>query len=366
MGRNRKDMRRNKVSVLFSVIAIVLLAAGIGATKLFWGWLHPDEPTDVSNSETLRNVGLLIGGALAFVFAGWRAWVAERQANAAQAQVDTAQDQAATAQQTLLNEQYQRSAEMLGDDGLSVRMGGIYALGRLAEEHPVDYHLQVMQLLCAFVRNPTNFKAPVSVSQALLYEDVPRLRDDIQAAVTAIGTRSQIGRQLEWDNAFTLDLNGSYLVSADMRGAAFERADLRKTTLAYGDLGGAGLSRVTLTDADMQYAELSGAKLEYCDMVNVRLYGAIAQYTNFSGANLTGSVLVEADLRGSDFSEARCFGIALNDADISGTDFRRQSEKGSTDSSVVSNIYTGPTNQQLEQARWDLEDPPLRSAFIVG
>ena len=154
-----------------------------------------------------------------------------------------------------------------------------------------------MQLLCAFVRNPTNFKAPVSISQDLLYEDVPRLRDDIQAAVTAIGTRSQIGRQLEWDNAFTLDLNGSYLVRADMRGAAFERADLRKTTLAYGNLGGAGLRRVTLNDADMQYAELSGAKLEYCDMVNVRLYGTIAQDTNFSGANLTGSVLVEADLR---------------------------------------------------------------------
>ena len=43
---------------------------------------------------------------------------------------------------------------MLGNDVLSVRLGGIYALEHLAREHPDQYHLQIVKLLCAFVRNP--------------------------------------------------------------------------------------------------------------------------------------------------------------------------------------------------------------------
>ena len=48
----------------------------------------------------------------------------------------TADRQADTAQQSLLNERYQKGAEMLGNSALAVRMGGIYALQRLAEDHP--------------------------------------------------------------------------------------------------------------------------------------------------------------------------------------------------------------------------------------
>ena len=44
---------------------------------------------------------------------------------------------------------------MLGSEVLSVRLGGIYALQRLAEEEPKQYHVQIMRLFCAFVRNPT-------------------------------------------------------------------------------------------------------------------------------------------------------------------------------------------------------------------
>ena len=119
----------------FSLSAVVVLSVGLRLIWWQWDWLHAEGSTTVSNSETLRNVGLLLGGALAFVFAGWRAWVAERQASAAQAQAATAQAQAdiaqqqvETAQQGLLNERYQRGAEMLGSPVLSVRLGGIYAL----------------------------------------------------------------------------------------------------------------------------------------------------------------------------------------------------------------------------------------------
>ena len=62
------------------VLAIGVLLFGVVLTVSFWDWLRPEGSATVSNSETLRNVGLLVGGALAFVFAGWRAWLAEQEA----------------------------------------------------------------------------------------------------------------------------------------------------------------------------------------------------------------------------------------------------------------------------------------------
>ena len=186
-------------SLWFGILAVLLLVAGIAASMKWWGWLHPEEPTTVSNSETLRNVGLLIGGVLAFVFAGWRAWVAERQANAAQTQANMALDQAATAQQGLLNERYQKGAEMLGSEVLTVRLGGIYALQGLAAEHPEQYHIQIMRLFCAFVRNPTG----VMEGHFAGYDDdgqpIRGIRDDVQAVMHAIGSRTDADIALERD-----------------------------------------------------------------------------------------------------------------------------------------------------------------------
>ena len=104
---------------------------------MFWEWLSGGE----SGSTTIRNIALVAAGLIALPLAIWRGVVANRQAN--------------TAQQGLLNERYQKGAEMLGNGVLSVRLGGIYALQRLAEESPGQYHIQIMRLFCAFVRSPT-------------------------------------------------------------------------------------------------------------------------------------------------------------------------------------------------------------------
>ena len=143
------------------VAAVAVVAAGVGFTAWQWDWLHGSD-TETTASTTLRNMGLLIAGGLAIVFAAWRGWVAERQSDTARRQADTSQGQADTAYRGLLNERYQRGAEMLGSEVLSVRMAGIYALQRLAEEHPEQYHIQVMQLLCAFVVQTSNSNSTAS------------------------------------------------------------------------------------------------------------------------------------------------------------------------------------------------------------
>ena len=95
---------------------VAIFGIGLVLSWLYWSDLHG--VNDV-RSTTIRNLGLVIGGTMAMVLAIWRSIVAERQAE--------------TAQGSLHNERYQKGAEMLGSVVLAVRLGGIYALQRLAQ-----------------------------------------------------------------------------------------------------------------------------------------------------------------------------------------------------------------------------------------
>lgn len=119
-----------------TLVALVLLIVVIAI------WVV--SPADLT---LIRDYGLLIAATIAFPLGFWRSRVAERQA-------DATRRQANTAQQSLLSERYRQGAEMLGHDLMSVRLGGIYTLDRLANDYPDEYHILVMQISCAFVRHP--------------------------------------------------------------------------------------------------------------------------------------------------------------------------------------------------------------------
>ena len=105
--------------ILVMLIALILLIAVVAI------WI-----VSSAGLEAIRDYGLLIAAIFAFPLGFWRSRVAELQADAAQ--------------QTLLNERYQRGAEMLGSEVLGVRLAGIYALESLAKEHPRQYHIQIV------------------------------------------------------------------------------------------------------------------------------------------------------------------------------------------------------------------------------
>ena len=96
--------------------------------------------------------------------------------------------QSKNAERSLLNERYQRAADMLGSDVLAVRLGGIYALRRLASEYPYQYHVPVMELFCAYAVYPTD--AGNIVVRLFGRQTVNRLRRDVQSVMEAIGSRT--------------------------------------------------------------------------------------------------------------------------------------------------------------------------------
>ena len=164
--RSRWDwIVRNKFLTCVVVFAVGLLVFGVVMVCRHWGWIVTE-----SGSTILRNLGLVIGGLIAIGFGIWRGVVADRQAKASQ-------DQAKTSQRGLLNERYQKGAEMLGSEVLAVRLGGIYALQHLAEEEPELYHVPIMRLFCAFMRNLPDYTDKTATTSPLteIYEkEIPQ------------------------------------------------------------------------------------------------------------------------------------------------------------------------------------------------
>ena len=290
--RNAWDKRPRGQSLVITVLIVAAIAvAGVITVWWQWEWLHASEPNTwlpsswewlgsreedgrAYNGDILRNVGFIVAGVVALVFAFWRARVAGRQA-------DAAQEQTATSQQSLLNERYQRGAEMLGSDVLSVRLGGIYALQRLAEVNPEQYHIQIMRLFCAFVRKPPQDGEP---SKSVEF------RPDVQDVISAIGKRSDAGQRLEVEAGFRLDLSRAHLDHVNMAELNFARVYLLSAHLSGGRLLGANLSGADLSIANLSDASLIGADLSGAYLMRANLSGA-----NLAGADFTGAYLTEAN-----------------------------------------------------------------------
>ena len=295
----------------------------------FWEALHGDE---VSVSTTIRNLGLVVGGAEAMLLATWRSIVARRQAAATQRQADSAQ-------QVLLNERYQKAAEMLGNASLPVRLAGIYALRRLAEEHPEQYHVLVIELFCAFARNPTYDKRITHSPEPLADpdEEVHTLRADVQDVMRAIGSRGTVGISLEPDPE---DEHLLYLRDANLRHLQARDANL----------SGAWLTDANLSRARLPSVDLSGAVLRNTDLSDARLRQANLSRSDLRGANLQGTNLSAALLWGSDLSGAILRNANLSGADLYGTTLH---------SASCSMPVRGLTQAQLDAASAELQNPPL-------
>ena len=370
-------MRRIKIlpsSTAFwlSLVAMVLVFSVL-LPAVGWDWLRSGTSGNggESNSTTIRNVGFLVAGVLALVFAVWRGVLAQRQA-------ETAQRQSETSQQGLRNERYQKGAEMLGSEVLSVRMGGIYALQRLAGEQSREYHCQIMGLLCSFVRHPTRDDAVALRSdgtRARNDEQSGHIREDVQAVMELIAQRSEAAIALEEESTFVLDLRGADLRGLHLWGAKFGKAILDRARLEGANLTDADLSQSSLEGADFSRCEiimanLSGARMDRAVLIDAMLMDADLSRTSMwdtdlSGARLLSANLSEAMLLGTNFSRAHLMGIDLSGTDLpgvnlTGTFFANPTTDDSVDGMLITSDapVLGLTQSQLNGAKAEPNNLP--------
>ena len=286
-----------------ALLAGLSLAAVVTVSAVYW-----------HETEQIRNVGLVVAAIIALPVAIWRSRVADQQAD--------------IAQQSVLNERYQKSAEMLGSTVLSVRIGGIVALERLALEHPAQYHAEVMKLLFAFIRQP--IEDPQARPVPML--DMRGARPDVQAAVDAVRTCRALNRAVEANSIRSLDL----------RGADLQKADLDSINLSIvpaTEVRAFAIGSISIPDnrAVLSHADLSGAKLIHATMPH-----CLCDETEFADADLSG-----ADLAGAVFLNSNLRDAILLGANLSGAEFYEKPPGA-----------MGLTQRQLDEARADPDAPP--------
>ena len=231
-----------------------------GEDLSFWEqWRGED-----SLGAAVRNIALILGSIVALGLAVWRSYVAQQQLN--------------YQQRSLLNDRYQRAAEMLGNEAMPVRLGGIDALTRLAEEQPQNYHVQVMSLFCAFVRHPP---------RPSMAADDGNVTEDVRAILRSMQWRNSTLVKIEKEADYRINLRGALLYGANLKGAIMSKAllsgtDLTRANLISAKLDGANLDGANLTEAQLGLANFRDARL-----------GA-----DLSRADLTGAILEGAVLRG--------------------------------------------------------------------
>jgi hypothetical protein len=149
------------------------------------------------------------------------------------------------AQEGQLTERFTRAIEQLGSEKLEVRLGGIYALERIARDSPKD-HWTIMEVLTAFVRERAPWLDDQPSSPGT---EPPPLRTDIQAILTVLGRRMRThGKGEALPLALDLsrtDLRGANLGDAHLEGAILGGAHLEGVDL----LGVAGFTREQLAEA---------------------------------------------------------------------------------------------------------------------
>jgi uncharacterized protein YjbI with pentapeptide repeats len=366
----------------------------VAVTVVFLLWKLPewqaDRATDITapkdrvnlENELRRTLATVIAGAFV-LFSGFIAWRNMR----------LLQEGQITAREGQITERFTRAIEQLGathDDGsprLEVRLGGIYALERIARESDVD-HGPVMEILTAYVREHTR-SSPQTLSngesgadpqtqrgetgtprmgvQAIVemidrrigaagspgdkarnQSDPPeqQIRVDVQAVMTVIGRRTRtfgLGETQILDLA-GVQLQGVYLDTAKLRFANFLGANLSGARFMESDLRGAGLWEADLSETSFYLSDLSRAIL-----VRANCRKAIFWKADLSGANLR-----EVDFSAADLREANFSGAELAEAHLEGADL--------TDSTGLETAYvhgaTWDQNTRFPRGWSDGKPPP--------
>jgi uncharacterized protein YjbI with pentapeptide repeats len=252
------------------------------------------------------------GGLLLFV----TAYVSLQTLKATQRNVLVAEEKQVT-------ERFTQAINQLGNEGnITIRLGGIYALERIARDSEKD-HWPIMEVLTSFIQEKS-VQLDIRQTKKLLSTNteqvenspLPKITKDVQAALTVIGRRDT---KRDPEGKY-LDLSKAYLVQAVLIGADLTKADLSHANLIKANLTQAILPQAVLIGADLTAACLAGADLCEARLVQADLSHANLRKATLRQANLTRAILTEADLTAADLSGADLTAADLSEADLSEAD----------------------------------------------
>jgi len=284
---------------------IGMIVGSVVGTYLLWRipeWYFADWAAAVTANELLKlqnelrgTIVQAFGGAALLIglFFTWRN-IRATEVNLQIAQKTTASTLELT-KESQITERFSRAIEQLGSEKLEVRLGGIYALERVAKDSASD-HWTVMEVLTAFIRENAKWAGAKQGKESAPERNFLTFPTDIQSILTVLGRRGRGKEREDGDRQFL------FLINTDLRHADFFEAHFER---AY--LNGAHLEDSIAIAAHFDRAQLGGAHLERANF----------DYTSCQGAAFEGAYLKDASLNGTNFQGATLKGTHLEGVDLS-------------------------------------------------
>ncbi|MFI7347455.1 pentapeptide repeat-containing protein [Streptomyces sp. NPDC049936] len=318
----------------------------------------------------VRTALLQVVGGLVVLFGAYATW----------RQLRVSQDGLRATQEGYVTDRFSRAVDQLGSDKLDVRIGGLHALWRIAEQSTRDREA-IISLQAAYLRThlPWPPAGPESPAPDVPINDIAPLETraaDAQVALTALGVLCE-RREQSWVNLSITDLrradcDGLWFPEVNFDRACMEAASLYRVNLTQASLVSVNLRHADLTTGVLRrarcvLADLRAAKLVETDLCDADFTETDLREANLRKATAHGAVfhradLRMADLRGTDLSTANLSEARLTGA-LASEHTRWPADFDCTAAGVVDSDDPGPEPSPLLQppgVTW--QAPSLRSA----
>ncbi|MEY9888444.1 hypothetical protein ABIA31_002084 [Catenulispora sp. MAP5-51] len=202
LPRRNADRSRGYRPGPFALVYSALLVAGVvSSAAVYYVLVHHVPGMAANRADTMKTALLVIAGSGAL--AGL--YVAYRKQRTDEANHLRDQDK-------LFTERYTAAVAQLGNAAAAVRLGGVYALARIADDSERD-RPTCLKVLCAYLRMPYDPDDPTTE---------PAEREVRTTAQTVLAERLRPKHPGFWSNA-RIDLSAAYLINPDFHGVVVGR-----------------------------------------------------------------------------------------------------------------------------------------------
>ncbi|MDH6553720.1 hypothetical protein M2160_007820 [Streptomyces sp. SAI-117] len=256
----------------------------------------------------VRTTLFQVVGGLVLLFGAYATW----------RQLRVSQEGLRATQEGYVTDRFSRAVDQLGSDKLDVRIGGLHALWRIAEQSARDREA-IISIQAAYLRThlPWPPAGPESPAADMSINDIAPLETraaDAQVALTALGVLCR-QREQSWVN-----LSGTDLRRADCDGLWFPEVNLDRACMEAAGLYHANLTQASLVSVNLRHADLTTAVLRRTRCVLADVRAAKLVETDLRDADFTSTDLREANLRKAVAHGAVFHRADLRMADLRGTD----------------------------------------------
>lgn len=341
------ELMGNNLTSRLKTVSYIAVSVGALCTLIWLVWKVPEiharriaDPVEQARAEMYaRDVYIKGIGGLAVIVTAIISW---RNLKSTQKGVLVAEEKQVT-------ERFAKAVEMLSDENSPhIRLGGIYALERIAKDSEKD-HWQVMEILSAFIRSKLGKSSSITdmvenqgepyitatlqefkdweidalhdewdreqnqryeydIGDMLAGEINPRYRrtpsEDIQAAITAIGRRKIWNKSADYViNLRNLELD-SFHISGNFSDVDFSGSYFICTTFEGSPSNPTSFDRANFVNAQFIRVEAIGCSAQKAVFRNTIIGFSRLHRSNFIDADFTGSLMDAVDVNNCNFTKS--------------------------------------------------------------